>query len=525
MLRHRWFIFALPFFAIVFIVLCFTIYNDSWKAVHVKGDDPQMKEIDRSPAYLMAYFRSGPNQTQMDLRLHYAFSRDGLHWYELNDNKAVWKTSVGAGVIRDPFIGKAPDGTYHLVYTMNSSAGSAQRGKQLGYARSRDLITFTSPKALTVMESFPNSTNVWAPEWNWDAAGNRYMIHWSSTLGSDKADNNRIYKSYTTDWEAFTPAELLFDPGFSVIDSHIRFYNDKYYLFFKDEKERPMRNRLAISNLLDRGYGDMSSHITPNVTEAAETLQLSGQQKWYLYYDYWADGKFGVKESSDMIHWSPELPKSSFRFPYQARHATFLPISEEELFRLIQRFSVAARYPMDEAGPLQFGGKQDGVPFADKSSGIGSMRDPFALRTVSLRVNPKGIQKTQLLYDEGGVNGGLAIKLEDGRVKAAVAEGGARTTVSAELTKTGSWYHVAVVFAEGDFRLYIDGKLLNQTTASFKQVGTHDDRGGLGRRFSEDAFGDQGDGAYFEGLMDEIAIYNTPLQDADVRYFFHHPGN
>ncbi|CAG7610785.1 hypothetical protein PAESOLCIP111_01287 [Paenibacillus solanacearum] len=520
-MRHRWLRFALPLFVIVVIVWCFSIYNGSRNAVQV-----QSNENERSPAYLMAYFRSGLNQTQMDLTLHYAFSRDGLHWYELNDNKAVWKTPVGAGVIRDPFISKGPDGTYHLVYTMNSAAGTApeQRGKQFGYARSKDLITFTNPKALAVMESFPNSTNVWAPEWNWDAAGNRYMIHWSSTLGSDKADNNRIYKSYTTDWETFTPAELLFDPGYSVIDSHISFYNEKYYLFFKDEKERPMRNRLAISNQLDRGYGDISLHNTPYGTEATETLQMAGQQKWYLYYDYWAGGKYGMKESSDLVRWSPELPKDSFRIPYQARHATFFPISEEELMQLMRRFSMVARYPiaMGEAEPLQFDGKQDGIPFSAQNTLIGSMRDPFALRTVSLRINPKGTRKTQLLYDEGGVNSGLAIKLEDGQVKAVVTEGGVRATVSAELKKAGSWRHVTVVFAEGNFRLYIDGRLVNQTTASFKKVGAHEGLGGLGQRFSEDAFGDQGDGAHFEGLMDEIAIYNTPLQGADVRYFFHH---
>ncbi|WP_218090953.1 LamG-like jellyroll fold domain-containing protein [Paenibacillus solanacearum] len=520
MLKRKWFVFLVLLPAMISIVLAGCINNGDRGADAGQASGLRPEEASGSPAYLMAYFRSGPNQTQMDLRLHYAFSRDGLHWYELNDNKAVWKTSVGGGIIRDPFLSKGPDGSYHLVHTMNSSAGSVHKGKQLGYAKSNDLITFTNAKAINVMENFPNSTNVWAPEWNWDAATSRYMVHWSSTLDSKVADNNRIYKAYTTDWETFTPAELLFDPGYSVIDSHIASHEGKYYQFFKDENLRPMRNRFAVSDQLDGGYGDTSPQITPNVTEAVETLKLTGQQKWYLYYDYWADGKFGIKESNDMIHWSSELPKSSYRFPFQRRHATFLPITEEELSKLIQHFSVVARYGKEETGPLQFDGKKTDVRFTESK-----ISDPFALRTVSMRVNAKGVRKTQVLYDEGEAGSGLAIKLENGQLKASVAEGGVQAAVSAEFKQTGVWRHVAVVFAEGAFKLYLDGQLVNETTAGFTKVGVRDKQGGLGRRFSEDAFGDKGDGAYFEGMLDAVTIYNTPLQDADVRFLFHHPGN
>ncbi|KRG11878.1 hypothetical protein ACA29_14425 [Lederbergia galactosidilytica] len=79
-------------------------------------------------AYLIAYFRSGPMQTNKNERLHYAYSRDGLHWYELNQNHAVWSTSIGEGILRDPFINKGKDGFWHLVFTIRP------KGKFLGYA-------------------------------------------------------------------------------------------------------------------------------------------------------------------------------------------------------------------------------------------------------------------------------------------------------------------------------------------------------------------------------------------------------
>jgi hypothetical protein len=289
-------------------------------------------------AYLMAYFRSGPNQTEMSRRLHYAYSRDGLRWEALNGNEAVWETPVGGRIIRDPFMAKGPDGEYHLVHTMHSNPGSPYKGKQIGYARSKDLITFTDAKALMVMGNLPGTFNCWAPEWNWDEEQGAYMIHWSSTLNSDKPNDNRIYKTYTKDWETFTPAELLFDPGYSVIDSNITQHEGRYYLFFKDEAIRPMRNRLAVSDKLGGGYGDISDHLTPNVTEGAEVLKLAGEERWYLYYDYWAAGKYGVMESRDMLNWSEEIPQEEISFPFQRRHGCFLHVTEEELARLQQHF-------------------------------------------------------------------------------------------------------------------------------------------------------------------------------------------
>src|SRR5690348_9374368 len=112
--------------------------------------------------FLMGYFRSGPGQSHKVEQLHYAYSRDGLHWYELNENKPVWASSLGEGILRDPFISKGPDGKWRLVFTIRPL------GPSIGYAISDDLIHWKEEKALPVMKETLNTLNSWAPEFTYD---------------------------------------------------------------------------------------------------------------------------------------------------------------------------------------------------------------------------------------------------------------------------------------------------------------------------------------------------------------------
>jgi hypothetical protein len=506
------------------------------------------------PAYLMAYFRSGPNQTDMTRKLHYAYSRDGLHWYELNHNDAVWSSPIGGGIIRDPFMNKAPDGNYYLVYTT-----AAPGNKSIGSARTQDLISFTDAKLLKVMGSFPLVGNSWAPEWSWDEANKRYVIYWSSTVGVDNSGDSRIYESYTTDWKTLTPATLMFDPGYNIIDANVTSYNGKFYMFFKDGHVRPMRNRWAQSDKLDSGYGQISPLITPNTTEGPEVLKLTDQNKWYLYYDYWAAGKYGVMESTDLTNWSKEIPAADIRFPFQRRHASFFPISEEELDRLINHYSLLAQYPMDQddgqtlhdaspneqdgavlgakwnknghtGGALAFDGKS-AVKLGDGKSRTSkdSLAEPFALRTVSMWLKADKASTaardaaTQVLYDEGSDTAGLALRLKDGQLQAAVANGNRKLTIQAAWPADRAWHHAAAVFSDGTLKLYIDGAAKASDTVIFKAVPAHPGDNGIGRRFGADAFGDPGDqdNDGFQGQIDDIAIYDIPLQAPDITRLLH----
>lgn len=77
-------------------------------------------------------------------------------------------------VMRDPSIIRTPDGVFHLVWT---SSWRGDRG--FGYAESRDLMHWSEPKFIEVMDD-PTTVNVWAPEFFWDEDRQQAMVVWAS---------------------------------------------------------------------------------------------------------------------------------------------------------------------------------------------------------------------------------------------------------------------------------------------------------------------------------------------------------
>lgn len=294
---------------------------------------------EEGPGYLFAYFRSGPGRVERTEKLHYALSRDGLQWYELNNNEAIWTSSLGEGILRDPFIGKCPDGKWRMVFTIRPA------GTKIGYAESEDLITWTNERELEVMANYKDVHHSWAPEFTYDAEQGDYLIYWCSSL-NNVVSNNKHYCARTRDWNSFTPAKLFFDPDYQTIDATIEQYDGKYYMFYKDEtfvydkvkQPHPPANKLAISDKLEGPYEVISDFITPDYTEGPEVLRLYEQKKWYLYYDFWKDGKYGIMESTDLKNWKL-VPEDQYRFPYQRRHGTFFRVTEAEFNKLLMNFN------------------------------------------------------------------------------------------------------------------------------------------------------------------------------------------
>jgi hypothetical protein len=541
---------------LIIIAVVVIIYMNVMKSFDAKTelttDKSTTMEESNNNAFLLAYFRSGINQTDMKRFLHYAYSRDGLHWYELNNNNGVWAKNL---IVRDPFLNKGPDGKWHLVFTTGNPSA-------IGYAESEDLINWSDGENIPVMKNYKNVVNAWAPEWTYDSSAGVYRIYWASTLDSVKADNNKQYTCTTTDWKTFSDATLLFDPGYSVIDAHIAPYDGRFYMFYKDESllfdNDPVTNgsaiRTASAAKLEGPYMDISTDwVTPINTEGSTVLKLPNSDKWYHMYDYWSQGKFGIKESTnikDKDGWSRELTPSSYRFPFQVRHCSAAYLTEKELWRIIERYSLQASYKFDSktettiidssvnknngdtqngvtwieegklGGAIKFKGDNSYVLLTGNNSKPKFMQDAFKLRSISMWVKADKTKGTQILYDEGGGEAGFAIKIENGQLKAAVTENNKKAEVATTFSDTKSWHHVAVVFNEGNLDLYMDGQCIQSVTAEFKSVSLHNSSGGIGKRFESDAFGETGDGAYFKGKLDEVQIYTIPLQNKDIQILF-----
>ena len=104
--------------------------------------------------------------------LHLALSTNGYHWQALNHDRSFLKPEVGAHkIMRDPCLAEGPDGTFHLVWT---SGWTAEKGKIIGYARSKDLIAWSEQRAIPLMGSEPNTRNIWAPEIYYNKARSRW---------------------------------------------------------------------------------------------------------------------------------------------------------------------------------------------------------------------------------------------------------------------------------------------------------------------------------------------------------------
>ncbi|WP_168121803.1 LamG-like jellyroll fold domain-containing protein [Paenibacillus sp. HB172176] len=460
-------------------------------------------------AYLMGYFRSGPGQTHKVEQLHYAYSRDGRRWFELNENKPVWASTLGEGILRDPFIGQGPDGRWHLVYTIRPM------GPSIGYAVSDDLVHWREERALPLMKDIPETVNSWAPEFSYDAESGEFLVYWASSIGADLS-KSKHYAARTRDFMTFSDTQLFFDPGFQTIDASLAEHEGRYYMAVKDEshvynpdtRPRPPMNFLAVSDQMEGPYARVPGFQTPDYTEGPEFLWIVAEKKWLLLYDYWAYGKFGIIESRDMLNWSEELDESLIRFPYRARHATVFPIAENELRSLLERYALLAHYRTTTYSPVRVAACEED----------GFFHDAFGMRSVTMQIQPNSLSGTQLLYDEGDDENGLALRICDGRLEAAVrAKGSLLTVVSAAgLLERGGWQDIAVVYEEGGLTLFVDGAATAEGFASFSLVRSHDSTGGYGGRFGVDAFGDSDGRAAFDGAMRHVCVYAVALRREDV---------
>ena len=286
--------------------------------------------------YIFSYFKGNGEDG-----LHLAYSDDGLTWRALKHDSAFFKPTVGVEKLtRDPSIVRGPDGTYHMVWT----AGWNERG--FGYARSKDLITWTDETYVPAMAHEPTALNTWAPELLYDAPNQRYLIYWASTIpgrypstdsgGGGGKYNHRIYAVSTSDFKKFTPTKLLYEHGFSVIDADIVRDGKRYVMFLKDETERPPQKniRLAFADRADGQWSAPTAPITGDYWAEGPTALRVGD-RWIVYFDRYREHRYGALASTDLEHWTDI--SNTLVLPPGIRHGTALEIPAADARRLLDR--------------------------------------------------------------------------------------------------------------------------------------------------------------------------------------------
>ena len=282
-------------------------------------------------AYLFTSFRGNGEDG-----LHLAYSYDGYRWTDLN--RVFLSPKIGKSkLMRDPCIIQGPDGTFHMVWT----TGWWEKG--IGYAHSKDLVSWSEQKYVEVMAHEPDAQNCWAPEVFYDEEKGQYIIFWATTIPGrfpeteKKGDNNhRMYYVTTKDFESFSKAKLLYEHGFNVIDSTIVRDGERYLMFLKDETRQPAEKniRLATAPSAEGPYSEPSEPITGQYWAEGPTAIKIGET-WLVYFDKYRKHNYGVVISKDLKNWRDVSDK--LEFPKGSRHGTILQVSNQVLERLLDQ--------------------------------------------------------------------------------------------------------------------------------------------------------------------------------------------
>ncbi len=263
--------------------------------------------------------------------LFLATSANGYAWQPVNGDKPV---HTFKGTFRDPSIARGPDGRFQLVWTTGQP-------RRIGHASSPDLLRWTGSRSLPLMLDEPGCRNCWAPEIVRD--GDAWLVHWSSTVdgafersAGDTDGNHRIYATRSKDFTTFEPAFVLFDPGFSVIDSSIIRTEDGALLFFKDERLDPSpRKRIHLT----RGpgvtgpWGPISEPLSEQWVEGPSPIRLD--DGWLVLHDFYVfwHNHYGAMFSRDLRSWRDVTPR--IVLPPNARHGCVIEVDQATFDRLL----------------------------------------------------------------------------------------------------------------------------------------------------------------------------------------------
>ena len=290
------------------------------------------KFISEQEIYMFSYFKGNGEDG-----LHLAYSEDGYKWTSLKNDTSFLTPEVGKDkLMRDPCIIKGGNGLYHMVWTVSWT------DKGIGYASSKDLIHWSEQKFLPVMEHEQGTRNTWAPEITYDETNNEYIIYWASTIlgkfpetqsTEDSGYNHRMYYTTTKNFKSFTPTQLLYDPGFNVIDATIQKQGNKFIMFLKDETKLPVQKNLkvAFGDNLTGPYTKASEPITGNYwAEGPTAININGN--WVIYFDKYRDHKYGAIQSKDLKSWEDISEK--IEFPKGTRHGSVFKIPYSTFIKL-----------------------------------------------------------------------------------------------------------------------------------------------------------------------------------------------
>lgn len=316
----------------------YILMDEDWNA-----DPGSVADNRRRGGYVFSYFsdRVSGGRAGEAAGLHLAWSYNGLDWFPLNGDRPVLAPEAGAGgLMRDPSIARSDQNVFHMVWSTGWS------GREIGHAKSIDLVHWSAQETLDVMGFEPSAKNAWAPEVTFDRDEGCFYVYWASMVSdSPVADvgamDHRIYAATTWDFSELSPSRLWFDPGFSCIDAAAvkDAKEGDWILFVKNESAQPLCKdiRMVRAKSLKEGFdpANLSGPITPSWTEGPTAFWVGDDL--YLFFDRYAEGRYGALKSRDRGR-SWEDITDLVSFPPNARHGTVFPVTDSVLKGLFDAY-------------------------------------------------------------------------------------------------------------------------------------------------------------------------------------------
>jgi hypothetical protein len=134
----------------------------------------------------------------------------------------------------------------------------------------------------------------------------------------------------TTDFKTFTPAELFFDPGYSVIDAHLIRDNGRFVMIFKDERKGHKHLKLAFADSPAGPWSEPTEPISAELTEGPASLKLG--DGFLILYDNYGAHHYGGFRTKDFQTLEPI--DDQLELPGRVRHGTLFSIPAALFSRL-----------------------------------------------------------------------------------------------------------------------------------------------------------------------------------------------
>lgn len=191
-------------------------------------------------AYLFTYFTG--EDTDMGEQIYFATSLDGLHWRDLNGNKAVITSNIGKKGLRDAFILRCGSEFIILATDLKIFGGTSWHNAvhggstKIAVMRSQDLISWSRPALIET--GVEGAGCAWAPEAIFDRDKGEYLVYWASF--TEKEGKHVVYAAYTKDFISLGTPFVFCRRQSDVIDTAVLLHKDTYYRISKNETEKTL---------------------------------------------------------------------------------------------------------------------------------------------------------------------------------------------------------------------------------------------------------------------------------------------